>query len=45
MLLLFALLLVLVAVGGGIGIHPLLFILLVFALVLAITDRRSGAAL
>jgi hypothetical protein len=38
-----ALLLVFLAIGGGIAIHPLLFLLLVFAVILALTGRRGAA--
>lgn len=45
MLLLLALLVLLLAVGGGIAVHPLLFALVIVALVLAFSHTRRGAAL
>lgn len=43
MLLVLALIIALLAIGGGIAINPLIFILLVVAVVLAFTHTRSGA--
>jgi len=45
MLLLLALVVLILAVGGGIAIHPLLFALVLVALVLAFTHTRRGAAI
>ena len=45
MLLLLALVVAILAIGGGIVVHPLVFVLLVLALVLAVGHTRRGAAL
>lgn len=45
MLLLIALVLLILAVGGGIAVHPLIFLLALVALVLAFTHTRTGTAL
>ena len=45
MLLILALIIALLAIGGGIAIHPLLFILLIVALVFALGGTRRGTAI
>lgn len=45
MLLILALVIAILAIGGGIAIHPLLFVLLLLALVFAIGGTRRGTAL
>ena len=44
-LLALALLVLLLAVGGGIAINPLLFVLVILAVVLAVGSTRRGPAL
>jgi len=44
-LLILALLVALIALGGGVAVHPLLFLLLLIAAIMAFSHTRSGAVL
>ena len=44
MLLILGIILLIIAIAGGVIIHPILFALAILALVLFFTGRRGGAA-
>lgn len=45
MLLALAIVLLIIAIGGGVIVHPVLFVLALVALVMFFSDRRRGARL